>query len=110
MMTGVDINVFAQRGKRPRADAWHSFKLPADSLTPREAEVCRLLLEGLALKEVAGRLAMSPSTASSHTRSVYEKLRIHSRAELFKHFSDASCRRGSRYSRGIRPRADPRET
>jgi DNA-binding CsgD family transcriptional regulator len=89
IMIGIDINAMARRGKRSRASAWHSFKLPADSLTPREKDVCRLLLEGLALKEVAGRLAMSPSTASCHNRSLYQKLGIHSRAELFKHFFNA---------------------
>ncbi len=33
---------------------------------------------------------MSPSTASCHNRSLYQKLGVHSRAELFKHFSNAS--------------------
>jgi len=65
----------------------HFYKLPKNTLTPREEEVCRLLLEGLALKEVAAQCGISVSTADSHKRSLYQKLGLHSRAELFGHFT-----------------------
>jgi DNA-binding CsgD family transcriptional regulator len=84
-MVGAEINTSAQKGKR---EGRHGYKLPKDSLTPREAGVCQLLLEGLAVKEAAGRLCISAKTAGHHTRSLYEKLGIHSRAELFKRFSN----------------------
>ncbi len=63
-----------------------SFRLPADSLSPREAEVCLLLREGLLVKEIAGRLGIAYRTAEQHTRNLYQKLNVRSRAELFKRF------------------------
>lgn len=68
-----------KRGRR-------SFCLPKDSLSPRQAEVCLLLREGLMTKEIAGRLFITYNTADAHIRKVYEKLGVRSRAELFKHF------------------------
>jgi ATP/maltotriose-dependent transcriptional regulator MalT len=44
-------------------------------------------MQGLALKEIAFRLSISLHTADCHTRSIYCKLTVHSRAELFKHFT-----------------------
>jgi DNA-binding CsgD family transcriptional regulator len=63
-----------------------SFRLPADSLSPREAEVCLLLREGLLVKEIAGKLGIAYRTAEQHTRNLYQKLNVRSRAELFKRF------------------------
>lgn len=51
-------------------------------LTRREAEVARLLAEGLSNDAVAGRLVISPSTARSHTERVLSKLGLHSRKAL----------------------------
>ena len=55
---------------------------PASSLSPREREVLQLLAEGLATKEIADRLTLSPKTVESHRKSVMDKLDIHSIAEL----------------------------
>ena len=73
---------------RDKSEGWHSYKLPTDSLTPRELEVCRLLVQGLALKEIAYRSNVSISTVDYHTRNLYRKLAVHSRLELFKRFAD----------------------
>jgi DNA-binding CsgD family transcriptional regulator len=73
--------------ERAMSEGWHTYKLPKDSLTPRELDVCRLLLDGLALKEIATTCFVSASTVDCHTRSIYRKLSLHSRAELFKHFA-----------------------
>jgi len=51
-------------------------------LSAREREVLQLLAEGLATKEIADRLNLSPKTVESHRRSVMDKLDIHSVAEL----------------------------
>lgn len=56
---------------------------PEDSdcpLTPREREILRLITKGLATKEIAARLAMSPHTADTHLRHIYQKLGVNSRA------------------------------
>jgi DNA-binding NarL/FixJ family response regulator len=51
------------------------------SLTPREAEVLRLLSEGLANKEIASRLSFSTHTAKFHVESILRKLGAANRAE-----------------------------
>jgi len=88
-MIDASAGAGAQDREKEPAEGWHGYKLPKDSLTPREADICRLFLEGHALKEVAGQLGVSTSTASCHARNLYTKLGVHSRAELFKRFNDA---------------------
>ncbi|OBF79490.1 transcriptional regulator [Mycobacterium sp. 852002-51163_SCH5372311] len=69
---------YAQRGrgqrKRP-ATGW-------ESLTPAERDVARLACEGLANKEIATRLFVSPRTVQAHLSHIYTKLGITSRVQL----------------------------
>jgi DNA-binding NarL/FixJ family response regulator len=50
-------------------------------LTEREIEVLKGVAAGLSDKEVALKLFLSEPTVKSHLRSVYQKLRIHNRAQ-----------------------------
>lgn len=50
-------------------------------LTEREQEVLRLLVRGMAYKEIAQQLAISLETVRSHVKSVYRKLHVHSVGE-----------------------------
>ncbi len=50
------------------------------SLSPRESELLALLVEGLTAKEIADRLQVSIHTTSTHTRNLFTKLGVHSRA------------------------------
>lgn len=50
------------------------------SLSPREQELLALLVEGLTAKEIADRLQVSIHTTSTHTRNLFTKLGVHSRA------------------------------
>jgi DNA-binding NarL/FixJ family response regulator len=50
-------------------------------LTRREAEVLRLLAQGLTQREIAGRLSISPKTVGTHIEHVLRKLGVHSRAQ-----------------------------
>ena len=52
-------------------------------LTPREREVCALLLGAYSLKQVAFELQISYGTANKHNTNIYRKLGINSKAELF---------------------------
>ncbi|AGZ40751.1 AAA family ATPase [Actinoplanes friuliensis] len=52
------------------------------TLTPQEWEVTELAAAGLANKEIAARLMLSPRTVSSHLYRVFPKLGISSRAAL----------------------------
>ncbi len=64
------------RGERKRpATGWAS-------LTPTERDVVRLVGEGLANKDVAARLFVSPRTVETHLTHVYTKLGLASRVKL----------------------------
>ncbi|CAA9549561.1 MAG: hypothetical protein AVDCRST_MAG59-1625, partial [uncultured Thermomicrobiales bacterium] len=49
-------------------------------LTPREAEVLRLLVEGKTDKEIAASLGVSRRTASKHVETILGKLDVHTRS------------------------------
>lgn len=55
---------------------------PVDSLSPRQRSVAQLYAEGLTYKEVARRLAISPTTVRHHLRQVYETLGIHDKCRI----------------------------
>lgn len=52
------------------------------SLTPAELDVVRLVSEGLANKDIAARLFVSPRTVQAHLTHVYTKLDLQSRVQL----------------------------
>jgi DNA-binding CsgD family transcriptional regulator/tetratricopeptide (TPR) repeat protein len=60
------------------------------TLTPRETEIARLVLDGLASREVAERLGISARTVDNHLGAVYGKLGIQGRSELPAVFGPAS--------------------
>jgi DNA-binding CsgD family transcriptional regulator len=52
-------------------------------LSPRETEILRLLVEGLASKQIARELDISTLTVNGHLRALYRKCRVTGREELF---------------------------
>jgi DNA-binding NarL/FixJ family response regulator len=52
-----------------------------ETLTPREAQVLRMLAEGLGNKEIAGQLGISDHTAKFHVASILGKLHAQTRTE-----------------------------
>jgi predicted ATPase/class 3 adenylate cyclase/DNA-binding CsgD family transcriptional regulator len=52
------------------------------ALTPTERDVVRLVSEGLANKDIASRLFVSPRTVETHLTHVYTKLELKSRVQL----------------------------
>lgn len=52
-----------------------------EPLTQREIEVLRLIAEGLANREIAQRLVISPDTVKVHTRNIYGKLGVKKRTQ-----------------------------
>ena len=53
-------------------------------LSPREAEVLRLLAQGYTNQEAADHLAVSVKTIETHRKRLSDKLGLKSRAELFR--------------------------
>ncbi len=51
------------------------------SLTPREAEVLRLVSTGKSNREIADELFLSTRTVERHVENLYRKLDVHTRAE-----------------------------
>jgi DNA-binding CsgD family transcriptional regulator len=77
-LTPDDAASYALRGRGERnrpAAGWLS-------LTPAELDVARLVAEGLANKDIAARLFVSPRTVQTHLTHMYGKLGITSRVQL----------------------------
>jgi DNA-binding NarL/FixJ family response regulator len=55
-----------------------------DHLSRRELEVFRLLADGVALKQIAARLCISPKTVETHKYNIVEKLSARTPADLTK--------------------------
>jgi DNA-binding CsgD family transcriptional regulator len=51
-------------------------------LTPREADVAKLVADGLADREIAARLYLSHHTVGQHVKRIYRKLDVDSRVSL----------------------------
>ena len=78
---------YAQRGRGERrrpSSGWAS-------LTPTEREVVRLVADGLANKDVATRLFVSPRTVQTHLTHVYTKLGLTSRVQLVQETARHTC-------------------
>jgi DNA-binding CsgD family transcriptional regulator len=52
------------------------------TLSRREQDVARLVVEGLPTREIAGRLFISERTVETHVANIFDKLDVHSRVEL----------------------------
>ncbi len=61
-----------------RRTTYPSLETP-DALTPREAEVTRMMAGGYSNKEIAGALGMSEGTVKNHVSSVLSKLGVRDR-------------------------------
>jgi predicted ATPase/DNA-binding CsgD family transcriptional regulator len=77
-LSTAEAITYAQRGKGERrrpATGWAS-------LTPAERDIVRLVCDGLANKEIAKRLLVSPRTVQTHLTHIYTKLNLTSRVQL----------------------------
>jgi len=72
-------------GAPERADRFENLKL-----SPREKEVAKLLLRGLSMRQIAGTLGVMESTVKGYCKTLYKKLGINSRTELFTRFGLAA--------------------
>jgi DNA-binding NarL/FixJ family response regulator len=73
-----------QRGARhlsPQVAARLAESLSLDSLTAREEQVLRLVVEGLSNKAISSRLGIAVYTVKSHLKSTFDKLNVESRTQ-----------------------------
>ena len=55
------------------------------NLSNREAEIIRLLWDGLSTKEIGKKLHLSFKTVENHRHNIYQKCGVNSLAALFRH-------------------------
>lgn len=61
-----------------------------ENLSPREAEILRLLADGYLYKEIADALSIGNETVRTHVRHIYDKLHVRTRTEaVVKHLRGA---------------------
>ncbi|MDD1534161.1 MULTISPECIES: response regulator [unclassified Bradyrhizobium] len=69
----------------PPGDHAPSESATQQELTPREAEVLRLVAQGFSNKEIAARLDVSIKTIETHKSRAVEKLGLHKRADIVRY-------------------------
>jgi DNA-binding NarL/FixJ family response regulator len=60
----------------------HFIKI-GEQLVPREREILELILDNKKRKEIADKLCLSENTVKTYTRTLYSKLGVSSREELY---------------------------
>ncbi len=80
-------DVSAVQPLRPAIEGEEKIKR-ISSLTQREMETFKFLLEGYTLKETAEQMGIKYPTVNTYMTGVYRKLGINSRAELIIHYRD----------------------
>jgi DNA-binding CsgD family transcriptional regulator len=82
----MGMDAFAQRARvELRATGDRASKRvggPDNQLTPQESQIAQLVADGLANREIATRLFISPNTVEYHLQKVFRKLGIGSRTQL----------------------------
>ena len=63
-------------------NAWPRLSLGGQTLTKRQAQIARLVAQGLPNKRIAGRLGVEVGTVKIHLHNIYQKLRISGRVRL----------------------------
>ncbi len=66
----------------PVLDSVPEERIKALGLSPRETEMAVLIARGLANKEIASELCISPATVRTHIYNLYQKTGARSRVEL----------------------------
>ncbi|QUR69779.1 LuxR family transcriptional regulator [Mycobacterium spongiae] len=90
-MSAEEAIAYVQRGRGERERERNRPSEGWASLTPTELQIVRLVSEGLANKEIARRLFVSPRTIQVHLTHTYAKLRLTSRVQLAQEAARHAC-------------------
>lgn len=80
---------YLQPSLRLGLERWHVLRNAALELTPKEADVLRLVARGHTNAEVAQLHGVSRRTVETHRGRIYQKLGLRTRAELFQYALDS---------------------
>jgi DNA-binding NarL/FixJ family response regulator len=88
VLTEIGAHGFAQRAERELRATGQRVRRQRDArtveaLTPQELHVARLAATGAPSKGIAAELFLSPRTVDAHLRSIFRKLGISSRRQLW---------------------------
>ena len=64
--------------------------VPSHPLSPREAQVMRLMTEGMTNRQIAGRLCVTVHAVKFHLASIYRKFEVNNRTEAVVAFLQAN--------------------
>jgi DNA-binding CsgD family transcriptional regulator len=87
MLAAMSVEGFAERARRELQATGETVRrrtvlTTVIELTPQEAQIARLVREGLSNPEISTRLFISSRTVEWHIRKVFTKLEITSRRQL----------------------------
>ncbi len=80
----IDPSMLRSLFNESRADSTQQ-NLPAESLTPREIEILKLIVEGYTNRQIGEELSISIRTVEGHRGNISDKLGLHSRLELVRY-------------------------
>ncbi len=78
---GIWVGMKVARPTQPAEFEVNRKALAALAISSREYEVLQVLAEGLANKEIAARLHVSPNTVKTHLSRLFQKLEVSRRTE-----------------------------
>jgi DNA-binding CsgD family transcriptional regulator len=86
-LEGADHDHVAITIRSATADEVFDFLAKAYDLTRRERQLVALMLDGLATKQLAAALCISPHTVQDHLKTIFAKTNLRSRRELVSHLA-----------------------
>jgi two-component system, LuxR family, response regulator FixJ len=82
LLAAIELGLDKDLKESARASEQRSLQVRYDSLTPREKQVCTLLVQGLLSKRVAADLGISNATIKVHKARILEKMQVTSLQQL----------------------------
>jgi len=88
------ITKISNQGKKPQEPSENT---PRIQLTKKQMEVVKGLVEGLSYKLIAHKMNISVETVNSHIKTIYRRLKVHSRTQVINiYHDDQIVEKGSR--------------